>query len=123
MKKTLLFLIEFMAPVLAFSHAELVINGTSEVTIVENGGSAATPIYIEINNPATTAIPTPIGTKGFIISENEWDMVKWDVGLAAAGTYKIPFGYNGGSSLYYLPLTFTISGAGVGGAGLKFSTW
>jgi len=53
-----------------FSQARLIINGTTEVTIVEHGGTSITPIYLVVNNPAATAIPVPTpvtGTKGFII--------------------------------------------------------
>lgn len=136
MKKVLLVIALFIVPALAFSqNAELVINGTTEVTIVEHGGTKATPVYIEVNNPNATnvanpGIPTPlggVGTKGFIISENEFDMVKWDIGTGVAlSTYTVPFGYNGGANLFYLPLSLTVKVPGIltaTGTGLKFSTW
>lgn len=120
MKKLLPAFALLIAPLTAFSQARLVINGTTPVYMVENGGVAATPIYIEINNPAANAITTT-GTNGWIVSENEFNMVKWDLNNTA-GTLTIPFGY---STIDYLPLTVNLTTIGnppVNG-GVKFSTW
>jgi len=108
----------FFAPVIAFSQARLVINGATAVTIVENGGTAATPIYLEIANPAANAITT-IGALGWIVSEREFDMVKWDIGTTVAN-YTVPFGLG---TTYNLPLTMDISVAGVGAGSILFSTY
>lgn len=118
MNKLLPALSLLLAPLATFSQAELVINGTSPVTIVEHGGTAAKPIYLEINNGLTTAIKVT-GTNGWIVSESEFNMVKWDIS-ANTGAYLVPFGYN---NLYYIPLTTTISVAGSAGGSIKFSTY
>jgi hypothetical protein len=109
-----------LMPSLLFSQAQLVFNGgTSKVVMVENGGSKATPIYIEINNPATDAImQANANDSGYIQSESEFNMVKWDIGTTT-GAYVVPFGkYN-----YYLPLTLNIGTAGNSGGSVLFSTW
>lgn len=118
MKKLLPALALLVAPIVALPQAQLVINGTSPVTIVENGGTSATPIYIEIANPATDAITT-IGNDGWIVSEAEFNMVKWDIGTST-GAYTVPFGYD---ASYALPLTATISSAGTGSGSILFSTY
>ena len=118
MNKILLALTLLTAPLAAFSQARLVINGATPVTIVENGGVAATPIYIEIANPAANAI-TVSGTSGWIISESEFNMVKWDIGTST-GAYTVPWGY---STTDYLPLTLNLSTAGTGTGSILFSTY
>jgi large repetitive protein len=86
--------------------------------IVENGGTAATPVYIANANPAANGFVNAGGT-GWIISENEFNMVEWNI-KTTIGTYIVPFGY---STAKYLPLTFNISTAGVGNGVVKFSTY
>ncbi len=108
-----------LVPALCMGQARIVINGATPVTIVENGGTAATPIYIEVNNPATNAITTTGGALGWIVSENEFNMVKWDIGTGT-GNYVLPWGY---STTHYLPLTFDITTAGVGAGSILFSTY
>ncbi len=124
MNKILLALVFIIAPFVLFSQAAtLVINGTTPVNIVEHGGTMATPIYININNPATTAIKV-VGTEGYVVSENEWDVIKWNIGTGI-GNYVVPFGYtNATPAYYYLPLTLNIATAGAPATGsILFSTW
>lgn len=87
-------------------QARLVLNGAN---IVIGPGA-----YLVIANPAANAITR---NSGFIVSENENAMVKWNIGTTAA-TYTVPWGYNGN----YLPLVFTTSG-GVGAGHFLFSTY
>jgi len=133
-KKIVLILFSLIASLASFSQASLVIVGTTRVAIVEHGGTAATPIYIEIANPNATSaanpgIKTPTGTNGFIVSENEYDIVKWDIGTANNGVYTVPFGYitaNPYTNAFYLPLTMGISAGAVSGGAtphINFSTW
>lgn len=118
MNKIIVALALMLAPAFAFSQAQLVINGTTNVTIVESGGTSTTPIYIDLANSATNAIIT-IGSDGWVVSESEFNMVKWDIGTST-GTYSIPFGYG---ALYYLPLSMTVSTAGGGSGSILFSTY
>ncbi len=123
MKKLLPAFALLIAPLAAFSQARLMINGTTPVYMVENGGIAAKPIYIEVNNPAANAITTT-GNNGWIISESEFNMVKWDLTTVGSpiAAYTIPFGY---STSYYLPLTVNLTSIGnpPANGGMKFSTW
>ncbi len=123
MKKLLPAFALLIAPLAAFSQARLMINGTTPVYMVENGGVAANPIYIEVNNPAPDAI-TETGGNGWIISESEFNMVKWDLTTAGSptGAYVVPFGY---STSYYLPITINLTSIGnpPANGGVKFSTW
>lgn len=123
MKKYILY-IALASPAMCFSQAELVINGASPVAIVESGGTKATPIYIDINNPANTGIVVTGGAKGIIQSETEFDMVKWDIGTSGAGkTYLVPFG-DSLNPVLYLPLSMTITTAGSPAtASVLFSSW
>src|SRR5208282_5703668 len=97
-----------------FSQQDLVLDNTF---LVLNGGTKSTPIYMELNNSSTSAIK-PVGTGG-IISESEFNMVKWDIGTNT-GNYTIPFNYN---VFYPIPLTFSLTGAGTGSGSVLFSTY
>jgi len=123
MKKLLPAFALLVAPLAAFSQAQIVINGTTPVYMVENGGTIGTPIYIEVNNPATNAIGYANANRnGWIVSETEFDMVKWDLTAASTGLYIVPFGYNATS---YLPLQLNLTSIGnpPANGGVKFSTW
>jgi Secretion system C-terminal sorting domain len=108
-----------LIPSLCLGQARIVINGATPVTIVENGGTLATPVYIEVNNSATNAITNIGGNLGWIISENEFNMVKWDIGTNT-GSFILPFGYQ---TSYFLPETFDITTAGTGAGSILFSTY
>jgi hypothetical protein len=98
------------------AQAEVVMSGPY---IVLSGGTSGKPIYLEINNSTTNAIKR---TSGGIVSEGEFNMVKWDIGTAAAGnSYVVPFYHYVSSS--YIPVTLKISTAGVGAGSVKFSTY
>ena len=97
-----------------YAQARVVLNGAY---VVLNGGVAAKPIYLEVNNSAANAIKQ---NSGWIVSESEFNMVKWDIGTNT-GIYTLPFGYN---TLDYIPLTFNVLTAGAPAAGtVKFSTY
>ncbi|HXB10440.1 MAG TPA: T9SS type A sorting domain-containing protein [Bacteroidia bacterium] len=114
MKKYLSILLILALPILVLGQARVILNGAY---VVLNGGIAATPIYLDVSNSATNAIKQ---NSGWIISESEFNMVKWDIGTNT-GTYTIPFGYN---TVDYIPLTFNILTAGAPAAGtVKFSTY
>jgi hypothetical protein len=67
-----------------------------------SGGSAATPIYLVIGNPANTGITGGSAANGWIISEGQYNCVEW-LNTTTSTTYRIPFGY---SNSDYLPFTF-----------------
>ena len=97
------------------ASAQLVMTGSYDV--VMTGGSAANPTSLVLTNPAPAAI-TRTGT-GWIISENEFNQVDWNIGTNT-GNYTVPFGY---SNAQYLPVTLDISTAGTGSGVVKFSTY
>src|ERR1051326_3553894 len=74
----------------------LVLNG-GFVTL--SGGTSSTPIYLVINQTSTSGITR---TGGHIISESDYNFVKWNAG-STNGSYVYPFGY---STTDYIPFTF-----------------
>ena len=97
-----------------FAQARLVIGNSSAVYMKMNGGTSGTPIYIVIDNSATNAITR---TTGWIISEGQYNYVKWNCGTVT-GNYLYPFGY---STSDYLPLTINKTTAGA--SDVSASTW
>lgn len=106
-------------PFFCFSQARLVINNNPYIVL--NGGTAGTPVYIVLDNPAANAITlTTAQVNGGIKSESEFNMVKWNIGIAT-GAYSIPFTKTfGGPSI---PFTANITTAGSAGGNIKFSTY
>ena len=90
----------------------LVLNGAY---ITLNGGTSATPVYLVVNQPNILGITRTVNG-GHIISESDYNFVKWNEG-ASTGSYVYPFGY---STTDYLPLTFNKTG---GDANLAMSTY
>jgi len=98
--------------------------------VVMSGGLQAKPIYLVVANSATNAI-TNLGSgtaaaQGGIITESEFNQVLWNIGSTIAGPYTIPFSNGKNFGLYYIPLTISVTAAGIpNGAtgGLTFSTW
>lgn len=91
----------------------LVLNGA--VTVM-NGGTAATPIYIVVNQNNPAGI---VRNGGHIHSENQYNYVRWIAG-ANTGNYVIPFGV-GANLADYIPFTFNKTTAG--SSNIQTSTW
>ncbi len=91
--------------------------------IVLDGGTSATPIYLIINQTNSNGIITQ-GTGGNIISENEYNYVKWNVGTST-GTFTIPFttGALSNPTEQKIPLSVQITTAGSGTGDFLFSTY
>jgi len=127
MKKLLPILLLLVAPFVGFAQEEFVINGTTNIKVVEHGGTAATPIYLVVANGLYSAFQVT-GEAGYIVSENEYDYVRWVIGThhnTVANTgYIVPFGYTSGTLNFYLPIVLGISAAGTGANNyIDFSTW
>ena len=90
--------------------------GHAQSRIVLNGGIVTlnNAANLVVDNPATNAITR---NSGYIISEGENNVVKWNIGTST-GTYIVPFGYGLSN---YLPVTFTKT-AGSGTGNFLFST-
>ncbi len=118
MNKIFTTLLILIIPFATYPQMRWMLNGTTPLTFVLSGGTSATPIYIEVNNPAATALTT-IGNNADIISESEFNMVKWDISNNN-GASTLPYGV--GTS-EYLPLSINIGTAGHAGGCILFSTW
>jgi hypothetical protein len=89
----------------------LVLNGGY---VVLNGGTSTTPVYLVVAQTSTLGITRPGG--GHIISEKDYNFVKWDMG-ASNGSYVYPFGF---STTDYLPFTYAKT---AGNTNLALSTY
>lgn len=97
-----------------FAQVQLIFNGVVYLNIDQQA-------KLVIDNPATNAIIN--NATGGIISESEFDQVKWNVGTDA-GLYSIPFVAI--STLEYIPLEMNISASGtvtLGSGNVWFSTY
>lgn len=89
--------------------------------IVLNGGSQATPIYLVVNQNNASGIVTQ-GSGGNIISEDEYNYVKWMIGTST-GSYTVPFTTGVGGTEQKIPLGLSPTTAGVGTGHILFSTY
>lgn len=81
--------------------------------LVLEGGTSATPIYLVINESDQNGIIT-VGSGGNIISEDEYNYVKWNINNGT-GTYTIPFTTGIlGATEQKIPLTINIAGTNIG---------
>lgn len=109
--KKLLFISLLLLPGITFSQARLVLNNNGYINIENNA-------YLVIDNGAANAI-TLAGTGGNILSENETDLVKWNVGNAI-GNHIVPFTNTNGVKV---PVEINITTAGSIGGSLLLSTY
>lgn len=86
-----------------FAQYALQINGGALITM--SGGTSATPIYLIVDQAATTGIDRV--TSGHIITEGQYNYVQWNM-QATNGAYVVPFGKDGTLS-NYAPFTFNKS--------------
>ncbi|HOY33324.1 MAG TPA: hypothetical protein PKW80_15695 [Bacteroidales bacterium] len=90
------------------AQARLVFNGdgSTKTYMVMSNGTQATPIYLVVDNPDENAVSRTGTEAGWIISENEFHIVRWNL-QANTGNYPVPFGAAAGSEAEeYIPLTF-----------------
>lgn len=110
MKKLLLISL-LTLPIIGFSQSRLVLNNGGYINI-ENSA------YLVIDNGAANAI-TLTGTGGNILSENENDVIKWNIG-ANTGNHIVPWTNTSGVKV---PVEINITGAGSVGGSLLLSTY
>lgn len=118
MKRTLLLASCSILTAASFGQAQLVLN--NDVRMVIDGGA-----WVVVENPATNAIvslPSPSTTGGAIISEGEFDQVRWQIGTSvpAAPGYILPFVTPSGVKM---PLTYLPTTAGSAGGSVVFATY
>ena len=98
MKKYLHLFVFVLLSTSSFAQARLILNNGGIVNITNSA-------FVVIDNPATNAITR--NTSGHIISEGEFNRVKWNINTTA-GTYVVPFGRGAAE---YLPVTLTTASA------------
>lgn len=89
--------------------------------IVLNGGTVGTPVYIVVDQPNANGIITQ-GSGGNIISEDEYNYVKWNI-ATSTGAFTVPFTTGVGGTEQKIPLTVQTTAAGVGSGDILFSTY
>lgn len=97
----------------------LVINNNAYIVL--SGGSSGTPIYVVVDQPNQAGITT-LGTGGNIISENEYNYVKWNISNST-GIYTVPLTTGVGVTESKIPLQMQITTAGTSGGSVLFSTY
>ena len=93
----------------------------NDAYVVLDGGSSGTPINLVIDQSNKDGIVTS-GTGGNIISEGEYNYVKWNVGTGT-GNYVIPWTTGTGAGETKIPLALNVTGAGVGSGYIAASTY
>jgi hypothetical protein len=114
----LLFLVLQTSQIIISQNNALVINNNAYVVI--NGGTVANPAHIVINQPHANGIITT-GTGGNLVSENEYNYVKWNVSNST-GTYVIPY-TTAAPVVTKIPLTVSITSPGSVGGHFLHSTY
>ncbi len=112
-KRNILFLllqvVLIIIPVsIATAQAQLVFqgDGLTKAYMVMNGGTASTPIYLVVDNADTNAMIRKGTEAGWVISENEFHIVRWNMQIDT-GSYTVPFGATtGAENQEFIPLTF-----------------
>jgi hypothetical protein len=79
---TLFFVVTF-----SFCQERVVIN--NDVYITMDVGTGSTPIYLILDSPNANAMTTA-GTGGNLVSENEYNKVRWYI-EGATGNYEVPY--------------------------------
>lgn len=96
----------------AYSQTRVMINNDGFI-VIDNSA------FVVIENPNPNAITT-LGTGGNIISEDETDVIQWEIGTTT-GTYTIPWTTSAG---FKIPLVINKTTAGTGATSeFILSTW
>jgi len=111
MKKILIIILVGLISNVGFSQARLMLND-SPFIIIDNGAN------LVIDNGAANAI-TMLGTGGNIVSEDELDLIKWNLSTAT-GVHLVPWTNSNGVKI---PLEINITGAGSAAGSILLSTY
>lgn len=98
------------------AQARIVVN--NDAYVVMDGGTAATPIYVVLDNPNSNGVTT-LGTGGNWVSEGEHNKLRWRI-AGNTGAYQIPFTTENDVKI---PYEMNVTGAGAGGTHIDFSTY
>jgi hypothetical protein len=102
----------------------LTIKGAAYV-IIHGGGTSGTSVRVIVNQSNYLGITQQTANQGGIISEGEWNYIQWNLGTSTSNpnAYTIPYVYYDGSAYNQIPFSMNITGAGVGGSNMLFSTY
>ena len=109
--KTVLLFFMLFNGINSFAQNNLLILNGAYINL--KGGTSATNIYIVIAQSSTLGI---VRNSGHIISEGQYNYVKWNAGTAT-GNYVFPFGFG---ITDYIPFTFNKTN---GNDSISISTW
>ena len=113
---SLLFSFSFVLILVAQNNALVIQNNAF---LVVNGGTVGNEAVVVINQSNPNGIITS-GTGGNIITQGEFDYIKWNV-QTGSGNYVVPFTTDVGFSK--IPLQINITSAGTGSGYLALSSW
>jgi len=112
MKRNFLAILFSFFYIFCFSQARVVINDNGYI-VIDNSA------FIVLDNSSANALTT-LGTGGNIVSEDEADVIQWEINTNT-GTYVIPWTTSSGVKI---PLSINKTTSGVGGtAEFILSTW
>ncbi len=117
MKKLYFVLFSLISLVFFAQNNALVIN--NDAFIVINAGTVGDEAVLVVNQSHPNGIVTT-GTGGNIITNGEFDYIKWNNGTGT-GNYTVPFTARTGMNK--MPLSINITGAGVGAGYMALSSW
>jgi hypothetical protein len=103
-------------PVLSQNNAVVI---RDNAFIVINGGTNGTEAVVVVDQSHQNGIVTS-GTGGNIITNGEFDYVKWNIGTST-GNYTVPFTTDVG--LIKIPLSVNVTAGGTGSGYMALSTW
>ncbi len=113
MKKGLFAVALIAIGMVCYGQARVMLNNNPY--IVMDGG-----VFIVVDNPNTNAITT-LGTGGNIVSEDEDNKIRWNIGTNT-GTYVVPWTTSLTNNTK-IPLTVNITAAGTGSGRIDLSTY
>lgn len=111
MKQVSFFLVIIFSSYIAWSQNRIIFNNNPYL-VITNGSQ------LVIDNSAANAISL-LGTGGNIVTENEINKVRWNIGTNV-GTYTMPFSTQSGSKI---PLSLDVTAAGIANGSVNFSTY
>lgn len=111
MMQALFFLLIIFSSIFSISQNRIIFKDDSYL-VISNGAQ------LVIDNTSSNAIST-VGSGGNIVSENETNIVRWNIG-AATGNYMVPFSNQIGNKI---PLVLNITNSGVALGSVNFSTY
>jgi len=111
MKRILIATLFILITTLVYSQARVVINNNGFV-VIDNSA------FLVLANSNTNALITT-GSGGNIVSEDELDVIKWNM-AAVTGNYTVPWTTGTGVKI---PLTINKTSAGTGGGAFILSNW